>query len=82
MKRAWTRPTKGDVNEFCEFHEYVLIFNNLLMIFTSEKVRYHFITSDSMVRNDNLSPEGKNTIHDCRSTKKTRRRTNCHLLSL
>jgi hypothetical protein len=36
MKRAWAKPTKGDVNAFCEFHTYDLIFNNLTMIFAYE----------------------------------------------
>jgi len=36
MKRAWALPTKGDVNAFCEFHTYDLIFNFLTMIFTYE----------------------------------------------
>jgi hypothetical protein len=36
MKRAWAKPTKGDVIAFCEFHTYDLIFNNFKMIFTYE----------------------------------------------
>jgi peroxiredoxin len=34
MKRARAKPTKGDVNEPCEFHEYLQIFINLTNIFT------------------------------------------------
>ena len=36
MKRAWALLTKDDVNAFCEFHTYDLIFNYLLIIFTCE----------------------------------------------
>jgi len=36
MKRAWANPTKGDVNQFCEFHTYVLIFNKVTLLFTYE----------------------------------------------
>ena len=38
MKRAWANPTKGDVNQFCEFHTYVLIFNKVTLLFTYEIV--------------------------------------------
>ncbi len=36
VKRAWAKPTKGDVNAFCEFHTYDLIFSILTMVFTYE----------------------------------------------
>jgi len=37
MKRAWAKITNGEVKVFCEFHECVLIFKNLIMIVTNEK---------------------------------------------